>query len=114
VNAQAAFDFDTAEAAARRDLGATRAEEHADRVVEEWSDRAYAALVDFATKAGVPFLIETARAAAELAGVPKPPDGRAWGAVVLKASRAGVIRVVGLARASSSNNAHKPLWTHCR
>jgi hypothetical protein len=43
--------------------------------------------------------------------LPDPPDGRAWGAVMQRARRAGYIRKVGYREAQSSNLSPKVLWS---
>lgn len=107
--------FDYAQARARADDGIQRAVTHADAVEPSWSDRALNALLWYASATGGgerpgPFLIEDMRACAYLAGLPPPPDGRAWGAVVQRAARAGHIVQVGFERAKSSNCSPKCLW----
>lgn len=93
---------------AQRD-GMAAAVEHADDVVFAWSQRAEALLVEFA--GGVEtFLAEDARAFAAERGLPSPPDGRAWGAVLQRARRANLIQKVGFAPARSSNNSPKVEW----
>ncbi len=93
--------------------GMERAVEHADSVVPNWSERAMEALLEYARGwrdawGDVGFLIEDVRAhATEL---PAPPDSRAWGAVVSKAARQGLIVKVGYAPAASSNCSPKTLW----
>lgn len=73
--------------------GAQRAADHADRVIASWSERAGDALTAF-VKSGAEFTSEDVREYAEQAGLPAPPDGRAWGAVILRARKAGLIRLV--------------------
>lgn len=88
---QAAFDFEAARAA--RDAGIHRATAHADRVNPKWSDDAYAFLERHARTSPL-FTTEDVRAAS--AGeVPDPPDSRAWGGVVLRAVRAGLLELDG-------------------
>jgi hypothetical protein len=107
---QSILDFEAARR--RRDEGAARAAEHADRVVDpKWQQKAY----DFLLKIvrgldGQSFLAELVVAEAKAANFPAPPDGRAWGAVVQRAVRAGKIVKVGYAAASTSNCSPKVLW----
>ena len=89
-------------------IGMTLASDHADAESAGWSDRAYAALLAAAHAMGGSFTIEQARARCV---VDAPPDGRAWGAVVNRAARAGVILKTGrFASATSSHGSPKPLW----
>lgn len=80
-----------------RDESIQRAVDHADRVTSEWSDRAYGMLVRYvrALGSGARVTSEAIRNYAEWHDLPTPPDKRAWGAVVLKAARAGVIEKAG-------------------
>lgn len=96
----------------RRDTGINAAIEHADREIAEWSDRAVEFVRLFARAAvGVgEFLAENARHFAHARGLPDPPDGRAWGAVMRRARRAGYIKNVGYRAARSSNLSPKVLW----
>ena len=92
--------------------GMARAADHADRETPSWSDRALGCLVMWArSNPGSLWLIEDVRAYAEEAeGLPPAPDGRAWGAVAVRARRLGVIVPAGYASARSSNNSPKVLW----
>ena len=69
-----------------------------------WPERALEALLAAGRRLGR-FTVEDAR---ELAGLEAPTDRRAWGAVVNRAARRGLIRRVGYAPARSSN-AHADL-----
>jgi hypothetical protein len=77
-----------------RDQGMERATQHADRVSAAWSHLAYEGLLAYVKQrpTSMPFTTEDVRAAVRIA---EPPDRRAWGAVVARAARAGVIRRVG-------------------
>jgi hypothetical protein len=115
---QLGLDFDAlpsidtkAAAAARRDDGMTRAVEHADAVEPDWSTRAYVCLAEFCRERGaLTFLTEDVRAFALNRNLPPPPDGRAWGAVIQRAAREGLIVRMGYAAAKSSNLSPKVLW----
>ena len=86
--------------------GMVAAEERARLVSPGWPERALEALLAAGRRLGR-FTVEDAR---ELAGVEAPTDQRAWGAVVNRASRRGLIRRVGFAPARSSNGSPKPVW----
>lgn len=79
----------------RRDDGIARAVDHADRVSHAWSVLAYTYIVSWAKGHGEPFLAEEAIASALEFGVPKPPDNRAFGAIIQRAARAGLIVKAG-------------------
>ena len=84
----------------RRDDGMKRAVDHADRVSHAWSVLAYQTLIDYlnyrnntGTDAG--FLAEDFTGYALARRVPKPPDNRAFGAIIQRAARAGLIVKAG-------------------
>jgi hypothetical protein len=91
--------FDPPSGSDGRDDGMRRAIEHADLVEPRWSDRAYRLFVEFA-RSHRQFMTEAARQAAEEAGFALPPDKRAWGAVAMKAAKAGVVTSLGYTEAS--------------
>jgi hypothetical protein len=95
--------------AQRRDDGMRRAVEHADAVEASWSARAHALLLEYAVLHGE-WMVEDLRDWTLVHGLPNPPDGRAWGAVVQRAARSGAIVRVGYAPAKSSNLSPKCLW----
>ena len=80
-----------------RDEGMRQAVEHADAVHGNWSERAmdmlkdYLELLRYGLGEGQQFTSEMVREYAEQMGLPDPPDKRAWGAVMVKAARAGLI-----------------------
>jgi len=84
--------------------------DRADRELGDWSKRAYNLLMQFARLHHNPFLVEEARAYAELYGLEAPPDGRAWGHIVQTARRAQQIVSCGYGIAKSSNGSPKVLW----
>lgn len=95
----------------RRDEGIQRASEHADRVRREWTASTVVYATALVQRRGYkPFLAEEIKEIAERDGVPKPPDGRAWGQVMRNLRRAGIIRHLGYAPAKSSNLSPKCLW----
>lgn len=93
---QGEFDFE----------GMKASEENANRASCGWSEIALSELLRCGKKLGS-FTIEQVR---EIAVIDSPPDGRAWGGVVMRASRQNLIARVGFAPAKSSNNSPKPVW----
>lgn len=86
-----------------RDDGITRAVDHADAVNMDWSERAEQIAreyIDLIGGAGHQFTSEMIRFYATEQSFPKPPDGRAWGAVMMKLARSGRCKKVGWATAS--------------
>lgn len=107
MNAQLALDWNAA--ARRRDDGICRAVEHADRESPSWSDLALTFLRGWVQGHRGELLAEDVVLAAR-GQVPAPPDGRAWGGVLQRAARAGVIAKAGYAPAKTSNLSPKVLW----
>ena len=96
-----------------RDEGMARAVEHADAIYPEWSDVALSLLRTWcASRIGQQFLAETPRGALEKM-LPVPPDKRAWGAVMLRAAKAGYIEKVGYG-ACQAPNVHRSICTMWR
>jgi hypothetical protein len=85
------------DAKALRDRGIETAIDHADRVVAGWSDAAFEELCAFTHLIGLTarFTSEDVRLFADARGFAKPPDNRAWGSVMLRASKRGLIKKVG-------------------
>ena len=76
-----------------RDKGIKQAIDNADDTHERWSEKAYKFLTNW-IKTQYEFMTEDVRLASEKT-VPIPPSNRAWGGVVVRASRAGLISRVG-------------------
>lgn len=96
-----------------RDIGIQRAVEHADAEIPSWSDIAFDNLRMFLRYApDSQFMGEDVRGYATTRGLPDPPDKRAWGAVMLRAARAGLIRKIGYAHAKDPkvHRSINPLW----
>lgn len=74
-------------------LGIKKAVDHANVEVKGWSDHAYNFLLDY-SKTHKEFMVEDVREASK-GIVPVPPSTRAWGGVVVRASKAGVIKRKG-------------------
>jgi hypothetical protein len=89
------------------ELGHAKAQQAADHAGEEWKDLAYSAFTAFAQENRL-FTTEDVRKAN--LDLPLPPDGRAWGQVALRASRAGIVKSVGTRRVESSHGMFKTLW----
>lgn len=91
---------------ALRGRGMAEAEAHADAVHDGWSDMVDEAVRAFA-KAAPPsaeFTAADIRVVAEAAGVPPPPDLRAWGSAMRRARADGLIKAAGVVK--SSNPTH--------
>lgn len=102
--------FDADAGAKLRDAGMQRAIDHADRVHGgTWAENAYSLLLSYASGRSE-FLAEDYRAAAIAAGLPTPPDLRAFGAVMVRAARSGVIRRIGFGTVKNKR-AHRSICT---
>lgn len=91
--------------------GARMAADHADAEIEGWSERAYRLLSEYAVT-HYEFMTEDVREWAHRIGLPKPPDGRAWGAVTLRAVKACLL-VCNRYRKTRIPPAHatpRPVW----
>lgn len=91
-------------------LGIRRAVEHANVQVHGWSDQAYNFLLDYAKKHRE-FMVEDVREASK-GVVPVPPSTRAWGGVIVRASKAGVVKRKGFQKVKNAKAHCTPatLW----
>ena len=78
-----------------RDLGINQASENADDKYEEWSNLAYEYLLQY-IKQNKRFMAEEIRVSS-VGVIPDPPSNRAWGAIIVRAKKAGLIKSVGTA-----------------
>lgn len=84
----------------QKEIGIQRAVEHADREVEQWSEKAYRLFLEYCQ--GVYELkTEDARVYAEGKGLELPPTKRAWGAIPLKAAKNGFITNKGIVKSAN-------------
>ena len=93
---------------AARDEGMARADDHAP---PEWKVHA-AAAIDARISSGAEFMADDVWADLDAAGVPKPPERRALGPLIVQASKRGRIVRVGY-RQSTRPEAHanpKAVW----
>lgn len=88
-----------------RDKGMQRATDHANAVHGDWSEKAYHFFKWFITQHIGEFMVEDVRRAAR-SFVPEPPHLRAWGSVVVRAVKAGLIKRKGI-RSVKNAKAHK-------
>lgn len=84
--------------------GMERAVAHAEREEPGWSDRALATLTDYARSHQF-FATEGVVSYAKVRGLPPAPDARAWGGVVTRAKRRGIVIEDGY-MASANPQAH--------
>lgn len=86
------FDMNLGEVMKQR--GITLALRNANEQHESWGERAYNYLKAF-IKDNPTFRAEQARAYAESQGLEEPKSKRAFGAVILRAAKAGIIKKIG-------------------
>lgn len=90
------------EAEILRDNGIAAAREGADFKIPNWSDQASDMLSRFLVMhPNRPFKAENVREWATLEGLPQPPHQRAWGAIIRKAAKEGLIEFCGYAKTSN-------------
>ena len=104
------------EAEAKRDHGMSISEIKANNDSAEWSSKARLAVIGFIQSSmriynGDRFLVEEVRDWAEALELIEPPaNGRAWGAVIRRCAKEGIIRKDGYLPARSSNMSPKTAW----
>lgn len=95
-----------------RDKGMQRAVDHAEVIEPGWQDMAYSFLVNvFLKHNSKPFMTEDFRAACK-GIVPDPPSLRAFGPIILKARRSGLVRRIGTrpVKNAKANMAFATVW----
>lgn len=97
-----------------RDAGMAQALDHAEAVHEGWAEEAANALrMYIAAHPGKEFMAEDVREYAyDVLAVPYPPHCRAWGSIIAKAARDGLIERVGIGpvKTASSHMANASVW----
>lgn len=84
------------EAIAAKQAGMQQAEDSANQRHTDWTNRAFKLLKEYARQAHGPFMCEDIRDYATANGLPTPPSSRAWGPVMLRATKAGIIKSTGI------------------
>ena len=80
---------------------------NANRHCNKWSERAYNVLIYFLTKSTTDtFMTEDLRAFAVDMGLEEPPSKRAWGSIIVKAKKEGLIEFMGYDQVNNPR-AHK-------
>lgn len=91
---RSALDLEMGKRLAKK--GAERAADHADQEEPSWSDRALEMLRRFlAEHPREHFICEDVREYAGKRGFSRPPDSRAWGAVMRRAAEFGLVVATG-------------------
>lgn len=97
------------DAKAGRDFGMQRAIDHADATRHDWSEGAYDLLKTY-SRIMQEFMTEDVRLWADSRGFAPPPDTRAWGAVVNRAVREGLIVRTGYAPSKTGHMRPTAVW----
>jgi len=84
-----------------RDAGIKQAIDHAESYSEGWTKLAYEKLLEFLAIHEGSFLAEEFRHFAENNGLESPPNARAYGAIITRASREEKIRKAGHGQVSN-------------
>lgn len=101
------------EAETNKNIGMTQAINHADLLFTNWSSRAYALLETYIQRhRGERFLAEDVRIWAASHGLTEPPHNRAWGGVIARAAKTGVITFLGYEKTKNPKAHRTPaaLW----
>jgi hypothetical protein len=104
------------EAREARDQGIAAAADHAEQVNPGWNDQAYDFLKKFIDIRQGPFMAEEVRSYAALIDFPLPPHARAWGGIILRAVKAGLIQQDGTGKVTNvkAHRANAAIWRAIR
>lgn len=96
----------------QRDYGIQLSLDHAEYRHEGWQEQAYGLLQDFIKGRVSDFLCEDFREYCERHGLTTPPSLRAYGGIILKAARNGLIRNSGYAKVKNekAHQANAAVW----
>ena len=98
-----------------RDEGMQQAIDHADDESDKWSERAYHYLVTFVHYHREPFMAEDFREYCEKYKLQQPPHLRAYGGIIARAAKSGLIKRVGFKNVSNPKCHCTPaaVWEAC-
>lgn len=94
-----------------RDTGIKLSAEHAEEAHQGWGDKALDLLRRYNSNH---FQSYTFTQWAYAMRLPEPPDGRAWGAVFVKARKLGIIKNIGYEKDCSPNSHGMPVRVWCK
>lgn len=102
------------EAQQAKTSGMTRAVDHANAVSDRWSERAFSMLLDFlrGLQNNREFMTEQFRQYAYHRGLEAPPSERAFGAIIFRAAKSGLIISTGTGKVSNpkAHQANAAVW----
>lgn len=90
--------FDIPEAERLKEQGIQMAVDHANSVEPGWSEKAYQLLNEFLLINTGEFMAEDVRSYAAVIDFEIPPSSRAWGGVIQRAAKSGIIKQVGFGK----------------
>lgn len=95
----------------QRDYGIQLSLDHAEYRHEGWGEQAFRLLEEF-VKTRSEFMCEDFRTFCEVKGLTTPPSKRAFGGIILKAARKGLIRQVRFDHVKNplAHNANAAVW----
>jgi len=107
------IQFDLFSGQELRDIGIAQSVENADRQVKKWSFYAYEFLLTY-IKTNKEFMAEDVRVASE-GIIQAPPSDRAWGAILVKGVKSGLIKRKGFKNVKNAKAHCTPatLWEVC-
>ncbi len=109
---QITIDFNVSQAEAYKEDGMRRALLSAESKNPDWAAQALDMLRRFIASHSDPFMVEDVRAFAYREGLPHPDRDQAWGAIVVRAAKMGIIVNVGVAVAKdpTRHRGYTALW----
>ena len=99
-----------------RDEGMEKAVDHAERCNPYWQVFAMDYLRGYLDVIGTkPFMAEDFRLWSENEGLQKPPSESAYGVIIVRAHKAGIIKSIGYSQTSNPKSHRTPasLWCRC-
>lgn len=108
--------LDILSAIEEKNKGIEKAISHANAVSDQWSERAYQFLLKFLNVHRGPFQAEEFRSYCALMDFELPPHARAFGGIMLKANKAGLIKKVGVkeVRNPKAHRCFSTLWIQAK
>lgn len=93
--------LDLSQSRKARDKGIEKAKASAEQVCPDWTEKAYELLQRFLSHHNGPFLAEEVRSYAAMEDFPLPPSNRAWGGIMIRAVKSGLIVRQGYGQVSN-------------
>lgn len=92
--------------------GIQQAIDHANYLMPNWSNDAYSLLIKFLSVHVGTFMAEEVRSYAAMIDFPLPPHARAWGGVMQRAAKEGLIQRVGYGKVKNvkAHQANAAIW----